>query len=325
MKFSIIITCYNQRRFIRDAVDTALSQSYPDKEVIVIDDGSTDGSVEILQQYGDAITLQALDRNSGAPVARNLGASIAKGSYLAFVDGDDALLPWALDVYARMIAERSPKIIVGGLLYFEGPVPLEKGKNLPREIRFVEYDSLLAKDRTFVLCTSSFVVARRSFQEAGGWTPHIFHMDDVDLFLKLGCSGRTILIGSPSIAFRREHEGNSMNTIPPFLRMNRHLIEKERAGQFPGGRERRFERHAWLGGVSAYWIRKALRAGLYKDALRLALPSFSMVAAWLAKRAVDRICGRRPVEVLDFSAPLVAPCTSSQVISSYGNCVQKSV
>ena len=71
--FSIIITCYNQAAFIREAVESALNQSFMEKQIIVVDDFSSDGSIQLLRQYNDAIRLIALQRNVGAARARNLG------------------------------------------------------------------------------------------------------------------------------------------------------------------------------------------------------------------------------------------------------------
>jgi glycosyltransferase involved in cell wall biosynthesis len=95
-RFSIIVTFHNQRQFIKDALDSALSQQKAEFEVIVVDDASVDGSQETLKQYGDAIRLLCLQENVGASAARNRGAAAATGEYLVFLDGDDAFLPWAL-------------------------------------------------------------------------------------------------------------------------------------------------------------------------------------------------------------------------------------
>ncbi len=94
IQFSIIITSYNQREFIKDAVNSALSLRSENKEIIVVDDGSSDGSQDVLRGYGDAIRLVALEANQGRGAARNCGASLATGEYLLFLDGDDAFLPW---------------------------------------------------------------------------------------------------------------------------------------------------------------------------------------------------------------------------------------
>src|ERR1035437_2593989 len=95
-QFSLVITFYNQRDFIRAAVESALSQN-PNlsKEIIVVDDGSTDGSREVLEEYRDAVQLHLLPSNHGPLGARNHGAAQASGQYLVFLDGDDVLMPRA--------------------------------------------------------------------------------------------------------------------------------------------------------------------------------------------------------------------------------------
>ncbi len=97
--FSIIITSHNQANFIRDAVDSALAQLHGPKEIIVVDDASSDESQAILAEYSNTIRLIKLQNNVGAGSARNVGIEAAHGDFLVFLDGDDVLLPWALDAY----------------------------------------------------------------------------------------------------------------------------------------------------------------------------------------------------------------------------------
>ena len=92
MKLSIIIPCYNAERFVGDAIRSALEQTYLDREVIVVDDGSTDGSLEVLKGFGDAIQL-GTGPNRGGCAARNRGIEMAKGELLQFHDADDLLHP----------------------------------------------------------------------------------------------------------------------------------------------------------------------------------------------------------------------------------------
>lgn len=297
-RFSVVITCHNQRDFIREAVDSALAQSHPLKEIIVVDDGSTDGSLEVLQQYGNEIRLVSFSKNRGASEARNHGSACASGEYLVFLDGDDLLMPWALDVYERIIGARDAKIIQAQCTWFNGEVPQLREEDLPRNIDFVAYDHLLAKDRPFGYSASTLIVDRQILQHAGGWTPDIFHLDLIDLALKLGSSGRTILICSPPTVFYRVHQSNSIHAVPPFLRMARRLMKKERAEEYPGGRKQRFERHAQLGGMAAFWVKRALNVGLFKDALVLAASGLPMIIAAIVRRCLLRIEGRRPVEAL---------------------------
>jgi len=122
-RFSIIITSYNQREFIKDSVDSALSFRNAEREIIVVDDGSTDGTQEILRQYGEVIRLVCLETNQGAGEARNRGASLATGDYLVFHDGDDVFLPWTLEAFERIIQAKKPKLILGDVWWFQGMLP----------------------------------------------------------------------------------------------------------------------------------------------------------------------------------------------------------
>jgi glycosyltransferase involved in cell wall biosynthesis len=92
---SVIMPAYNTARYIREAIDSVLDQDYPSKELIVIDDGSTDGTLEVLRSYGDRITLIE-QRNQGSAVARNAGLAAARGECIAFLDSDDIWLPGKL-------------------------------------------------------------------------------------------------------------------------------------------------------------------------------------------------------------------------------------
>ncbi len=295
-KFSIVITCHNQCAFIGAAVDSALLQSGASKEVIVVDDGSSDGSLEILRSYGESLRLSEFPVNRGAIEARNYGARLARGAYLVFLDGDDVLTPWALDVYENIVVEHHPAVILGCSSWFEGSVPQLNREDLPRQIEFARYETFLRKDRPAGLSASTYVVDRHSFWAAGGWSPGIFHLDLQDLSTKLGYSGCMILICSPATAYYRIHSGNSILSVAPFVQMAHRLLEKERAGMYPGGREHRFERYAWLGGLMVFWTKRALRARLYRDAFRLLTAGLPMVLAAIYRRLISRMGNRRPLE-----------------------------
>jgi glycosyltransferase involved in cell wall biosynthesis len=89
---SVIISNYNYKRFLREAIDSALNQTYPNIEVIVVDDGSTDNSRAIVKSYGKRIT-PVLKENGGQATAVNAGFGLSKGKIVIFLDADDVLLP----------------------------------------------------------------------------------------------------------------------------------------------------------------------------------------------------------------------------------------
>jgi glycosyltransferase involved in cell wall biosynthesis len=299
IRFSVVITCFNQREFIRDAVDSALFQSVSEKEVIIVDDASTDGSRQILEQYKDAIRLAPLQSNLGPVGARNFGASLAKGDYLVFLDGDDALMPWALEAYNRIIDLKRPKMLLSRLLFFEQAMPSLKVGEVPREIEFVDYEMFIKKDRKYRACASTIVVTRNAFQDVQGWSADIFPLDDVDLVAKLGSSGRAIQIVSPPTVFYRIHANNTIHKVSSFMGMAHRLVQKVRAGEFHCGRSRRFEIYAFVGGPVAYWVKRAYSARLYGEALKLLADGWTVILAGVARRFAIRIKGRRPIETIE--------------------------
>lgn len=95
-KVSILIPCYNAERWIAQAIESALSQTYPHKEVIVVDDGSTDRSLELIKSFGNAIYWET-GENRGGNVARNRLLELSTGEWLQYLDADDYLLPTKIE------------------------------------------------------------------------------------------------------------------------------------------------------------------------------------------------------------------------------------
>jgi glycosyltransferase involved in cell wall biosynthesis len=121
MKFSIIIPVYNVEKYLRECLESVVNQTFTDFEVICINDGSTDNSLKILEEYkknyGLQITIISQD-NGGLSVARNTGIHATKGDYIFFLDSDDYIAPNALEILAKNIAYQD-FIAFNGKRYFE--------------------------------------------------------------------------------------------------------------------------------------------------------------------------------------------------------------
>jgi len=298
MRFSIVVTSHNQREFIRNAVDSALSVRTADTEVIVVDDASCDGSQEVLRQYGDAIRFASLETNRGASTARNHGASMASGNYLVFLDGDDVLSPWALQVYGRIVQTVKPKLILASMRWFSGALPAVYPQDHPRELQIAEYEDYTQKDRTYGPSASAIVIDRRTFLEVQGWSNDFPVMEDLDLLIRLSDLGPAVQIFSPPTTLYRVHAGNTVNNVPRYIEQMHKLLDKEKVGTYPGGRQRRFARYAVIGGHVSSWVERAAKAGLYRDAMRLAALGWPMVLAAVVRRFSVALRGRRPCENL---------------------------
>lgn len=116
---SVIIPCYNQGRYLSGAIESALAQDYPCKEIIVVNDGSTDNSAEVSAAFGNRIAYLQ-QSNRGVAAARNAGLRIAQGDYVTFLDSDDLYLPGALARQANFL-DTHPDIglVWGDAIYFD--------------------------------------------------------------------------------------------------------------------------------------------------------------------------------------------------------------
>src|SRR5437868_11251554 len=104
MLVSILIPCYNAERWVAQAIESALSQTWPEKEVIVVDDGSTDGSLDVIKRFGHLIQWET-GPNRGANPTRNRLLELAEGDWLQYLDADDYLMPRKIERQATYVRE----------------------------------------------------------------------------------------------------------------------------------------------------------------------------------------------------------------------------
>jgi GT2 family glycosyltransferase len=223
---------------------------------------------------------------------------MAAGDYLVFVDGDDALLPWALGIYREVVQRKSPTIILSTMRWFSGELPKIRTEHAPENIHVVAYDSLLEKDRPYRASASALVIRRDIFTRVEGWTNEIFPMEDLDVLIKLLSSGRTVQILSPATVAYRMHEANTVHQIANCAGALRHILEKEKRGGYPGGQLNRRQRYAFLGGPALFWVKKACKNRMYREALHLLTLAWPMIFAAAVQRAGIAIKGRRAIQTI---------------------------
>ena len=298
IQFSVIITCHNQREFIGEAIESAIAQTYQNREVIVVDDASTDGSRNILEKYAEWAQIVRLEKNAGAAGARNAGSCEARGEYLAFLDGDDTLKPWALEIYQRIIQQYEPKLILATLTWFRGSAPVCLGAIAPVEIELVNYDYLAQKDRSYRSSASALVIERNAFDSVGGWTSEASPFEDQHLEAKLALAGRAISVLSPQTVFYRLHEANTIHNVKKivngcygFVSASLPRVPNLRMDAWLG-------RNAIIGGPAMWAVKKAFRAKMYGEGAKLFMHVSPWVAAAVLARLRTKIAGQRPTEKL---------------------------
>lgn len=190
-KVSVIIPTYNYGKYIEKAIDSVLAQTYKDFEIIVVDDGSTDNTREIIQtRYKDKVRY-FYQENKGAPVARNKGIKESKGEYLAFLDQDDLFHPLNLEKKVDFLDSNSEF----GWVYSDYTGITEPGfkkptGNITRKGSAAKYkiSGHISKQliEGYLLSTPSTVMIRRNvIDKAGCFDEKISHLEDYDLWLRI--------------------------------------------------------------------------------------------------------------------------------------------
>ncbi|MGB8495406.1 MAG: glycosyltransferase [Candidatus Acidiferrum sp.] len=301
VRFSVLMAVYNREKYVRQAIDSVFSQTFTDFEVLAIDDGSTDGSVGVLKSYGTRIKFLQ-QRNQGPEVARNKAAAQAQGEYLVVLDSDDFFFPFALETFDRIIRTFDlPPLIIGAVMYYRDGQVIPAEALEPRPVRVLKYRDYLSK--TVPLASNSIIIRKSVFDEVGGFrnsTPQTFHNEDMNLFLKAGTHSPCIIIQKPATSAYRIHGENSIQSVKAIADGILELARLERQGKYPGGKERRWDRYAIIGGRASTWaIRYNWRRGQRKEALQLLLGTAPMVFAAAWKKMLRYF--RKPIE------PIVLP------------------
>jgi glycosyltransferase involved in cell wall biosynthesis len=182
MSVSVVIPCYNGERFVREAIESALRQTRPPAQVIVVDDGSSDRTVGIAMSVAGATVIAQANR--GASLARNRGIAEATGEFLVFLDHDDRLLPDALEIGTKALAEH-PEC---GFVYGFHRLIDSHGNELPEPPRRrVDDASYLRTLQGDTLVPPGCAMFRRSvIERIGGFRDGAFPTEDYDLYLRAG-------------------------------------------------------------------------------------------------------------------------------------------
>lgn len=245
-RFSVVVPTYNRPDLLRQTIDSVLSQRFTDFELIVVDDGSTDDTPQLLQAYGDRL-LAVRQGNAGQGVARNRGVEASRGQYLAFLDSDDFWLPWTLEAFdAALRNDGDPALLVGTRQYFvEETEALSITEASLEATPFADFFTMQRHHYT-PAGSGTLVVCREDFLRVEGFDNVRCNSEDVDLYLRLGDAAGCLRLESPITLACRHHEGNSSNDLRRSIEGLDYLIRREREGVYPGGSGRWLDRWAVL-------------------------------------------------------------------------------
>lgn len=230
---TIVVLCHNYGRFLAEAIESALAQTYPNIEIVVIDDGSTDDSLEVAQRYADRVRV-ITQPNMGMEPTANRGANEANGELFCFLSADDVLEPEYVERHADALA-RAPEAAYA----YCRPMMFGARTGTMRCLPFSAY--FLVKRTNFVV--GSALTRRRDYLAVGGYAEdlgeHAF--EDWDLWLRLLERGRRgTYVREPLLRWRRHDEGsrnpeqgNREAAARAFIRA-RHAALAQRVGSIRG-------------------------------------------------------------------------------------------
>jgi glycosyltransferase involved in cell wall biosynthesis len=275
---SIIIPAYNAAPYLAEAIDSALAQTYEPLEVVVVDDGSTDGTPAVLAAYGERI-VAVHKVNGGCASARNAGLEVATGDIVGFLDADDTFVPTRMErCVDLLVADPSISMVTTDATMVDGHQRTEKrwyGDFTRPE--FPPPDDQLATLTRWNFVYVSAVLWRRVFDELGPFDDTLRRSEDYEMWLRMQVAGhRFALIREPLAESRRLPdsllEDREKQWDAHLTALGKHLPALRRAGV------------AVPGGICFDVARRAARRGALGAAA---------AAGWMGLRAGDLPLGRR--------------------------------
>lgn len=229
---SIIIPNYNHAQYVSDAINSVLNQHYRQFEIIVVDDGSTDNSREVINRFSHQIQF-ITQKNQGLSAARNTGIKAAAGIYIGLLDADDMVEPDFLSVLINLLTQnpQADGIYCGYRFvdHLNNPLPKGEARSVPPEQL---YQALL--DGNF-LVPESILVHRQCYETVGLFDEALRAVEDWDMWLKI--SRQYKIIGTNKQLTRHRVLPGSMSTDPVRMLNNRLMVLNKHFGPEPAGNE----------------------------------------------------------------------------------------
>jgi glycosyltransferase involved in cell wall biosynthesis len=227
---SVIIPCYNAQKWLEEAIDCCLQQTYPNIEIIVIDDGSTDNSSEIIKSYADKIVTYKMPHRSGN-VARNKGIDLSSGKYIQFLDADDYIYPQKIARQVSFLEANEADIVYGD---WRHKYHLPNGESFlgKVEIPGEQVDILESLISNWWVALASLMYSRKIVLKVGGWDENLPIVQDRAFFLSTVMAGAKVFYQPGCYSLYRRHGSSTVSTsshnlwIETHYKINTELQEK---------------------------------------------------------------------------------------------------
>ena len=220
---SIIVPCYNHVGFIRDCVQSILGQQYPNKEIILIDDGSSDGTSDVIKEFSNHENIHVICRqNRGLANTLNQGIELSKGKYLVLFASDDIMMQGRITTQVVWM-EKNPGYAVcsGKLIGIDQHGNTSDHRNTPFKSGYV-FERLLF-DKIYIMAPTA-MIRRSVFDDIGLYDPAI-GFEDFDMWCRIAQKYPFGFIDD-FFAYYRTHQSNSHKNIPVMLKEKKKSIQK---------------------------------------------------------------------------------------------------
>jgi len=206
VKVSIVTPSYNQAAFLAETIESVLAQDYPDIEYVVVDDGSTDGSLDIARRYESDLQALIAQENAGQVAALNRGFERTSGALMAYLNSDDTLLPGAIsEMVAEFEADPELVLVYGDALYTDK----ESKRTGYLSSREWAPTTMVANCDNHVVQPSS-MWTRAGWDAAGPFDPRGYYFFDFELYLRLAPLGRVKRVARPWSTYREHPHSKTM-------------------------------------------------------------------------------------------------------------------
>jgi glycosyltransferase involved in cell wall biosynthesis len=186
MKISVITPCYNGAAYLRDTIESVLNQTFPPFEYLIVNDGSTDNSLEIAASFADRVSIVSKP-NGGLCSARNFGLERTSGDYILFLDADDLLYPQALEQLARGALNSPASIQMMGATYFRDTPRNAVRTRMPDFEQFLP--EILVRNLVPPLC---WLVPREVANRVGYFDTGLRYLEDWDYWVRAALAGAAL-------------------------------------------------------------------------------------------------------------------------------------
>lgn len=221
-KVSVIITTFNSMRFFPETLASVLRQTFSDIEVIVVDDGSSDQISDWITSVEDSRIVFHSQVNEGVSSARNKGINLARGEYVAFLDGDDLWVPTKLEKQVKLLDLRQEVGLVHTWLALMDESSRLSGRVMKPDVEGNIWQEIV--ESNMIACSS--VMVRRTFLDAvGTFDPQLLVAEDWDLWIRFAASYPISVIKEPLVQYRIHHSSKSKR-YPEMVKDFRTIIER---------------------------------------------------------------------------------------------------